>query len=293
MQGTTPAIEHCRELVRAYQEKKCKESPRGPAKRPIMPHEALAFVLALVPRLGANSMVSMLSLDLIRNILHDLHIVVVTVIPKPFRACVWTAWTRVTTAVSEIEGGEQAQVVRPQYFPSLHWLGKILMVNTTNTSKKTRELKIRWRKFLTETLGGLFYNFTVIFPHMSRRWDTQTILFESDARQPVHGNNADLVQGLVDGFFDCIGMHKPVFRVRIVEDVMQLFIFGPAASAAALEQSSTFRTPFHKRTLLQPHDAGYCSLGGWCRIPTRVRKRKRVMLSDLVQGDHCLDCLLE
>jgi hypothetical protein len=210
-------------------------------------------------------------------------------------------WVRDPGSKLANERDGQSELLRLWCFPSIKWLGQLLNVDTVSSGKRTRDLRLRWEHFLHNTLLGMFCNFMIIFPQHTRAWESLTLLYETDPRHPVHANNADYVQGLLDGFFECSGRDsKPIFHVRRLGDRLQLFIFGPAAPALPLRFSHTFKAPPEKRTFLQPHEPGMppSYYGQWSGLLLlgRTRKRKRVMYSDFRQyanTNTTLSCVLE
>ena len=111
---------------------------RNHVTRPIMPHEALAFALALSPRLGRASLVQTLPIDTIRHILKDLLLAHVTIMTRPYRACVQPVWR----VAGEQFAGQQ--IMKMRYLPSLLWLGRVLALDVAGSSSCFRYLAA-WR----------------------------------------------------------------------------------------------------------------------------------------------------
>ena len=269
--------------------------PIGPGEPSqfIMPHEALAFVMGMHARLGACSWIGMLSVDLLRTILRDMQRQVLTVMLRPHRACVEAAWTNPAPCASH---SSAPRLLRPQYLPSQHWLGRVLGLNTKSSSKSAVAMKQAWRVFFHRELRGVFSFYTVVFPHYTRTWEHQTLVFESEASDSCYGHDHALVLGLLQGFFAAYAggrTHHDVFRTRHVGKHLQIFIFGPLAPREVIWNSLVFKTPRETRTLLQP----YSLYGiGWSRIAHWNGTRKRILYSDFASHEHdekVLDCFFE
>jgi len=283
---------------------------------PILPHQALAFALAGQKRLGATSVAREAcgNTDLMRLIFTDLCVEAVTVMFHTYRCCTQTVWH--PEKVPILENGLPAslpspRIMRPQNLPSFHWLGRVLQINTKSGGVRGSNMLLQWRLFLSGTLGGLWYDFTVIFPHNCRLPQTQTLLFESDPAHPVFDNDASYVEGLLTAFFmpwmmtggptssqvtgsaqhgTRLDKCRQTFHVRRNGPRLQVFIFGQSVYKQLILASSTFHTPVERRTLMQ---YGVGGMGGWASIGTHHRIRKRVSFADARRMQVALDCVME
>ena len=294
----------------------CRGKPR-PAT-PLLPHQALALALAGHKRLGAGSPAREVcgNADLLRLILADLCVETVMVMFHAFRCCIQTVWVPAKTPTRAhglpVTLLPTTRVMHPQNLPSFHWLGLVLGINTKSTGARGSNMLLQWRLFLSGTLGALWYDFTVIFPHDCRLPQTQALLFESDPACQVFDNDASYIEGLLTAFFmpwmmtggpttsEVAGaaQHatrlgdkcRQTFHVRRNGPRLQVFIFGQSVYKQLILASSTFRTPVERRTLLQ-HGVG--GMGGWASIGSRHRIRKRVPFADARRMTSALDCVME
>lgn len=263
----------------------------------ILPHEALAFCMALHPRLGRDAAVGQLPVEVLRfSVLRALSCVRFNVNFKNFRRMLEPAW------ITEFRHHD----VRLLHPPSFHTIGRVFSVNTHSQSLGTVRMRRAWDSFLRHVVGGLFYTYTIVFHGaFNRSPDWAVLVFESCPLRGVFGNDAQYVQGLITGFF---AAYDPPDRaaalvearddfpivVRPLGDRLQTFIFGKHVPRQIYLRSSTFSAPAHARRLLQA-DIG--ALGGWHRLfgaaLCRMRTKHSAPFAEAARRGEALDCVLE
>lgn len=262
----------------------------------IMPHQALAVCMALHKRLGMHSPLAHMPVEVLRHIiLQHLVCLAISVHFTNFRRMLEPSFKRIS------EG--RCGMVYP---PNFHTIGRVLGVNTHSQSLHTVRMRRAWSVFLLDVVGGLFYDYTIIFNGaLTRSPDWAVIVFESCPHRPVFDNNASHLQGLITGFFASwdpperasAAMSTPEdfpIVVRAHGDRMQTFMFGKYVPRKLYLDSSTYSTPLQSRRLLQ---AQCGTLGGWHRICGPAlrgsRTRNSIPFLDAARRGDSLECLLE
>lgn len=263
----------------------------------LLPHQVLAFCMALHPRLGRDAPVAQLPLEVLRcSVLKALAHVRVNVNFKNFRRMLEPSWI---TGL----GHYDTRLIHP---PTFHTLGRVFDVNTHSQSLGTIRMRRAWDSFLRNVIGGLFFHYTIVFHGaFNRSPDWAVLVFESCPQRMVFGNDAGYVQGLITGFF---ASYEPPDRAsRLIQarddfpivvrphgDRLQTLIFGKYVPRNIYLRSSTFSTPADARRLLQA-DTG--ALGGWYRLfgaaLCRMRTKHSAPFTEAARRGEALDCVLE
>ena len=282
--------------------------------QPLLPHQALAFMLAQHTRLGTRAEARVLggNADVLRLILRDLFLTPLTVMFTAYRCCIETIWR----PISPCKRLPLMPVMHPVHMPCFKWLGNALEINMKSSGQRHTTMLEQWKSFLCITLQGLWYEYTVLFPHHTRAPEYQVLLFDSDPARSVFGNDASYIEGLLSGFFMPWMMTKSAsgsimfnhghhanrdntrrpFVVRRNGERLQVFIFGCDVSEVmrhVLLNSTTLKGPAERRVLLQ-HGIG--GQGGWHVIRSAEvfnRRRRRMPFSDARRIAASLDCILE
>lgn len=256
--------------------------------------------MALHRRLGKDSLLGLLSEDLLRRaILLSLTHVTFMAFFRNFQR-VTCARFQDSSYPRPIGWDSCIRVVKP---PTFAFLGRTFGVNTQSTSKASTLTRMAWEHFLINMVGGLFYDFVVLCESgFERNTDNLILMYESDPRRPVHGNDITYLQGLFDGFFapyaPLMGWceHAKPIVVRQCGDRVQTFVFGRNARSVPFLRSLTMRTPVRTRELVQARPEQRSN--GWQRLRHatpffRREARARVLFVDAAKGGTPLECLLE
>lgn len=303
--------------------------PQAPTSSPyrcLLPQHALAVCMALHKRLGRASSLNVLCVEVLRDhIFKDLLHLCVTLFFKNYKHSIDSAWKSISTPAMRALAGRSARDVfmaraldpSVHYLitpPTVHFVGRVLGVETKGMSRQLVRMREEWENFLRLVIGDLFHDYVILFQKgtskgaVERSADYQAIVWESCEQRPVWGNDVVYIQGLIDGFFatwsKCIYHRgRGLIVVRQVEgsNVLQTFMFGKKVDREALLASSTLKGPLHSRTLLQSKGLGAeggMSAGGWARLGrpgafSRLPHRERVGFGDAVKKGVPLECVVE
>jgi len=288
------------------------------APDPILPHHALAFMLAQHTRLGTRAEARVLggNMDVLRLILRDLFLEPVTLMFTAYRCCIETIWRPTSPCKPLPTRLPVMPVMHPVHMPCFKWLGNALDINMKGSGYRYTTMLEQWKSLLSITLQGLWYEYTVIFPHQTRAPEHQILLFDSDPARAVFDNDASYIEGLLSGFFMPWMMTKGAsgsimfnhgrhairdnacrpFVVRRNGDRLQVFVFGCHVSETlrhVLLNCTTLKGKAERRVLLQ-HGIG--GGGGWHVIRNAEiynRRRRRMPFTDARRIAASLDCVLE